>query len=85
MTELIDPVVPTGIVGLDDILRGGLPERCLYLIAGLPGTGKTTMAMQFLLEGVRAVIDVSTSASRKPKRKSTRSREVTAGTFPLSR
>src|SRR4051812_33130428 len=53
MEQPTDPLVPSGISGLDDILRGGLPERCLYLIAGLPGTGKTTLAMQFLLEGVR--------------------------------
>jgi circadian clock protein KaiC len=45
--------VPSGIEGLDDILRGGLPSNCMYLIAGRPGTGKTTLAMQFLLEGVR--------------------------------
>ena len=44
----------TGIAGLDTILRGGIPDRHLYLIDGEPGTGKTTLAMQFLLEGVRA-------------------------------
>lgn len=43
----------TGIDGLDDILEGGLPENHLYLIEGEPGTGKTTLALQFLLEGVR--------------------------------
>ena len=42
-----------GIKGLDDILGGGLPTNHLYLIDGEPGTGKTTMALQFLLEGVR--------------------------------
>ena len=43
----------TGVPGLDDILAGGLiPER-LYLIDGNPGSGKTTFALQFLLEGVR--------------------------------
>jgi len=45
--------VATGIVGLDDILYGGLPANHLYLITGDPGTGKTTIAMQFLLEGIR--------------------------------
>jgi len=44
----------TGVVGLDKILNGGLPKNHLYLIDGDPGTGKTTLAMQFLLEGVRA-------------------------------
>lgn len=43
----------TGTPALDDILHGGLiPER-LYLIDGNPGSGKTTLALQFLLEGVR--------------------------------
>jgi circadian clock protein KaiC len=42
-----------GIAGLDDILGGGLPTNHLYLIDGEPGTGKTTMALQFLLEGAR--------------------------------
>lgn len=47
-------VLPTGIGGLDDIFRGGLPSGCLYMVAGTPGAGKTTLALQFLMEGVRA-------------------------------
>jgi circadian clock protein KaiC len=43
----------TGIAGLDYILGGGLPRRRLYLVQGDPGVGKTTLALQFLLEGVR--------------------------------
>ncbi len=43
----------TGIEGLDNILEGGLPENRLYLIEGDPGTGKTTLALQFLIEGAR--------------------------------
>jgi circadian clock protein KaiC len=43
----------TGIAGLDDILFGGLPKSHLYLVEGDPGTGKTTLALQFLLEGVK--------------------------------
>ncbi|WPB56959.1 ATPase domain-containing protein [Xylophilus sp. GOD-11R] len=41
----------TGIPGLDNILTGGLPEHHLYLIEGTPGSGKTTMGLQFLLQG----------------------------------
>jgi circadian clock protein KaiC len=51
----IDPTelqAASGIEGLDNILRGGFPRNCMLLIAGTPGTGKTTLAMQFLLEGV---------------------------------
>jgi len=44
----------TGVPGLDDILSGGLLSHRLYLIEGDPGAGKTTLALQFLLEGVRA-------------------------------
>jgi circadian clock protein KaiC len=40
-----------GIAGLDEILGGGLPTNHLYLLDGEPGTGKTTLALQFLLEG----------------------------------
>jgi circadian clock protein KaiC len=43
----------TGVPGLDDVLGGGLPRNCLYLVEGNPGVGKTTLAMQFLLEGKR--------------------------------
>jgi circadian clock protein KaiC len=47
------PLVTTGIAGLDNILGGGLPRNHFYLIEGNPGTGKTTIAMQFLMEGAR--------------------------------
>jgi circadian clock protein KaiC len=46
--------VSTGVPGLDNILGGGFPSHRLYLIQGDPGTGKTTLALQFLLEGRRA-------------------------------
>ena len=45
--------VATAVEGLDAILGGGLPAGHLYLLEGSPGTGKTTLAVQFLLEGVR--------------------------------
>ncbi len=44
--------VSTGVSGLDDILGGGLPVGQMYLLEGDPGTGKTTLAMQFLLAAV---------------------------------
>ena len=45
--------IPTGIAGLDDILSGGLPIGQMYLLEGTPGTGKTTIAMQFIMQGIR--------------------------------
>lgn len=44
----------TGVPGMDDIIRGGFPVNCVYMVTGLPGSGKTTLAMQFLIEGVKA-------------------------------
>lgn len=52
MAEVFDEVVSTGVSGLDDILKGGFPQNCLSLISGAPGTGKTTLAMQFLMKGL---------------------------------
>ena len=55
----IPQVIPTnercasGVEGLDDVTAGGLARDCFYLIQGDPGSGKTTLALQFLLEGVR--------------------------------
>jgi circadian clock protein KaiC len=45
-------IVSTGISGLDEILRGGLPAFNLYMLQGAPGSGKTTAALQFLRAGV---------------------------------
>lgn len=45
--------IPSGIPELDDILGGGLIANRVYLIQGSPGCGKTTLALQFLLEGGR--------------------------------
>src|SRR3979409_1740061 len=44
----------TGIWGLDDILSGGFSREHLFLLEGAPGTGKTTIALQFLMAGARA-------------------------------
>ena len=54
-TSFVSPAQPrssTGIAGLDDILGGGLPSHHLYLVEGTPGAGKTTLGIQFLLQGV---------------------------------
>src|SRR5215813_3820501 len=55
MLETSPSKLATGVTGLDDILAGGLPRGRLYLLLleGDPGTGKTTLALQFLLEGAR--------------------------------
>ncbi len=47
------PKAKTGITGLDQILNGGLTRHRVFLIEGEPGAGKSTIAMQFLLEGAR--------------------------------
>jgi circadian clock protein KaiC len=57
-----------GVAGLDDILGGGLPCDRLYLIQGLPGTGKTTLALEFLLAGAMAgerVLYITLSETRE--------------------
>jgi circadian clock protein KaiC len=41
-------IAPTGIAGLDDVLTGGLARNRLFLVEGMPGTGKTTLALQIL-------------------------------------
>ncbi len=48
-----DPRCPSGVEGLDQILNGGLPRDFFYLVQGDPGSGKTTLALQFLFEGLR--------------------------------
>jgi len=48
------PVAKTGVRGLDDILSGGLAQGSLFLLEGDPGTGKTTIAISFLMAGAAA-------------------------------
>jgi circadian clock protein KaiC len=43
----------SGVPGLDDVLGGGYPTYRVHLVEGRPGTGKTTLGLQFLLEGAR--------------------------------
>src|SRR6266550_7752421 len=55
--NLIEPIAgkaKTGIRGLDDILSGGFSRGHMFLVEGAPGTGKTTIALQFLLAGAQA-------------------------------
>jgi circadian clock protein KaiC len=51
---LRNPKTSSGIPGLDDILCGGFAERRLFLVEGSPGSGKTTLALQFLTAGAAA-------------------------------
>jgi circadian clock protein KaiC len=58
---MVEPRLPssaqrsrTGIPGLDEVLHGGLISHRLYLVDGAPGAGKTTLALQYLLEGVKS-------------------------------
>ncbi len=48
----VRPRVPTGVGGLDEMIGGGFPAGHVVLVTGLPGTGKTCLGLQFLLEGV---------------------------------
>ena len=54
MDEFRMTKVSTGVAGLDEVLGGGLPEGQLYVIEGDPGSGKTTLSLQFLMAGARA-------------------------------
>jgi circadian clock protein KaiC len=58
----------SGIAGLDLIMAGGLPRRRLFLVRGRPGTGKTTLGLQFLLEGTargESVLYITLSETRE--------------------
>jgi replicative DNA helicase len=55
------------VPGLDAVLGGGLTSDRLYLVEGEPGTGKTTLALQFLNEGVRHGEPRCTSRWPKPR------------------
>jgi circadian clock protein KaiC len=66
----------TGIPGLDGILRGGLPTSHVFLVEGEPGTGKTTLGLQFLIEGAKnnqPVMYITLSESEREIRKVARS------------
>lgn len=48
------PTARTGVPGLDDVLIGGLAEGNIFLLEGAPGTGKTTIALRYLITGAQA-------------------------------
>jgi len=54
VTKPLDKPALTGVTGLDDVLGGGLERRRLFLLEGNPGTGKTTISIQFLSAGALA-------------------------------
>ena len=63
-----------GVEGLDDITSGGIARGRLFLLEGSPGTGKTTIAMQFLMAARRPASAASTSPCPRPRRASRRAR-----------
>ena len=76
----------SGVEGFDEILCGGLARDCMYLIQGDPGSGKTTLALQFLLEGVRrgeSAFYVTLSETRAELLKVARSHGWSLETIPL--
>lgn len=54
MAEATPQRLPTGVPGLDEVLHGGLIANRAFLVRGGPGTGKSTLGLQFLLTGARA-------------------------------
>jgi circadian clock protein KaiC len=55
--------LPTGVPGLDEIVGGGLPEFSFNIIAGAPGSGKTTLAHQFVFANATQSVLLSISPS----------------------
>lgn len=65
--KIVDSL-PTGSLGLDKLLKGGIPTGNVVLITGGPGTGKTTFSLQYLLEGVKnGENSIFISLSQKPE------------------
>jgi KaiC/GvpD/RAD55 family RecA-like ATPase len=70
--------ISTGIADFDTILGGGLTPERVYLLEGTPGSGKTTIALQFLLDGA-ARRSVCISPYQKPPPSSLKWREAIIG------
>ncbi len=69
-------LVSTGIDGLDDVMGGGFERKRLFLVEGVPGSGKTTLALQFLIAAARrgeSVLYVTLSETAEELRASARS------------
>jgi circadian clock protein KaiC len=76
------PRAATGIAGLDNVIGGGLARNRLHLLEGNPGTGKTTIALQFLLNGAvagEAGIYISLAETEEELREGARSHGWTIG------
>lgn len=74
--EVSEQICGTGVPGLDSIMDGGLPANCIYVVQGEPGSGKTTLALQFLIEGARrgeTVLYITFSETRREVQKVARS------------
>jgi circadian clock protein KaiC len=88
MKMIIQPSrIDTGVTGLNDILSGGLPAGQMYLLEGTPGTGKTTLAMQFIMAGVKSgqkALYVTLSESRAELQSSARSHGWDADSLPIA-
>ncbi len=84
--QIADSLAPTGVEGLDNILGGGLPAGCFYLVQGDPGSGKTTLALQFLFEGLsrgESVFYITLSETRAELERVARSHGWTLDKVPL--
>jgi circadian clock protein KaiC len=79
--------IDTGVSGLNDILSGGLPAGQMYLLEGDPGTGKTTLAMQFIMAGVQAgekALYLTLSESRAELEESAKSHGWSIAELPIA-